>query len=128
MKPKITEITYTYKKPNTEVWVLNTKDIPIKPSLIKDQQIIRLGPLCVGGNHTHPRIEWFIAFGELEFIWLNDKGAFQREKMNPDGKILLFEIPPFLPHAVSNVSPTHDGILIEFANAKMDQVTHVSLQ
>ncbi|MCD8484581.1 hypothetical protein LRY60_03180 [Candidatus Woesebacteria bacterium] len=81
MHPKITPLNFTYKKDDSDVWVLNTDDIPIDKSLIKDQQFVHLAPLSVGGNHKHPRIEWFVAVGDLEFIWFDVNGE---KKINRD--------------------------------------------
>lgn len=125
--PKITPINYTHKKPDTDVWVLNTDDIPVEKTLVKDQQIVHLAPQSVGGNHKHPRTEWFIGIGELEFIWLDEAGNQQVEKMNPSGQILLFEVPPLLPHAVRNSSSTAVGILFELADGKMKDVEIVKI-
>lgn len=126
-KPTITKINYTYKKPETEVWVLNTDDIPVDKSFVKDQQIVHLAPQSVGGNHKHPRTEWFVGIGELEFIWLDEKGNKKSEQMNPNGQILLIEVPPFLPHAVRNSSVDKIGILFELADGKMKDVESVKI-
>jgi uncharacterized RmlC-like cupin family protein len=127
LRPIVTELNYTYKKPNTEVWVLNTDDIPIEKTRIKDQQVVYLGPQTVAGNHKHQRTEWFIAMGDLEIIWLGDNNTQHTKHMNPRGAILLIEVPPYLPHAVRNNSNTHSGILFEFSNAKMKDILPVQV-
>ena len=127
MNPIITKLNFTYKKSDSEVWVLNTDDIPIDKNQIKDQQIVHLAPESAGGNHKHPRIEWFIGIGDLELVWLNDRGQTQIEPMHPNGQILLIQIPSLLPHAVRNVSHTHNAILFEYANAKMTSVEPVKI-
>lgn len=127
MKPTIIKLNYTYKKPDTEVWVLNTDDIPVDKSKIKDQQIVHLAPKSVGGNHKHPRTEWFIGIGELFFIWLDEDGLKHEEHMHPNGQIFLFEVPPFLPHAVANRSSDKVGILFEMADGKMENVEKVEV-
>lgn len=127
MKPIIAKLNYTYKKPDTDVWVLNTDDIPVGKEKIKDQQIVHLAPLSVGGNHKHPRTEWFIGIGDLLFVWLDESGNKHQEHMHPDGKILLIEVPPFLPHAVANKSETNVGILFEMADGKMVDVEKVEV-
>lgn len=126
-KPTITKINYTYKKPDTDIWVLNTDDIPVDKSFVKDQQIVHLAPQSVGGNHKHPRTEWFVGIGELEFIWIDEKGNKQTEHMNPNGQIMLIEVPPFLPHAVRNSSSDKVGILFELADGKMKDVVVVKI-
>lgn len=127
MNPIITKLNYTYKKEDSDVWVLNKEDIPVTQSKIKDEQIVHLAPGSAGGNHKHPRTEWFIGIGELYFHWIDDEGNKKSEHMNPDGQNLLFEVPPFLPHAVENQSKEHFGILFEMADEKMENVEKVSV-
>ena len=43
-QPTFLNLKYTYKKPGTEVWVLNTDDIPLDKALIKDNQIVHIPP------------------------------------------------------------------------------------
>lgn len=127
MGPTISQLNYSYKKPDANVWVLNLDDIPIAKSKINDQQIVHLTPLSVGGNHKHPRTEWFIGIGELYFVWLDADGQLHEEPMHPDGQILLFEVPPFLPHAVANKSGDRVGMLFEMADGKMEKVEPVKV-
>jgi hypothetical protein len=127
LAPQITQLNYTYKKPDTEVWVLNFDDIPVPTEKIKDRQIVHLAPQSVGGNHKHPRTEWFVGIGELEFVWLDENGHQQKTHMNPNGEILLIEVPPFLAHAVRNISATERAVLIEFADGKMVDVEKVEV-
>jgi hypothetical protein len=127
MKPVITSLNFTYKKEGTDVWVLNTDDIPVDKSLVKDQQIVHLGAGGVGGNHKHPRREWFIGLGPLELHWIDEDGAHQSTEMNPEGKLILFEIPPHLPHAVRNTSSNESGILFEYADDKMKNSERVAI-
>jgi uncharacterized RmlC-like cupin family protein len=127
MEPKITKLNYTYKKEGADVWVLNSDDIPIDKDKIKDQQIVHLAPQSVGGNHKHPRIEWFIAVGDLQLIWIDELGERHKEHMHPNGQIILFEIPPFLPHAVRNLSRDKSGVLFEFADGKMKDVEKIDV-
>jgi uncharacterized RmlC-like cupin family protein len=125
--PKFTNLEYTYKKPDAEVWVLNTDDIPVSKDLIEDQQIVHLAPQSIGGNHRHPRTEWFIGIGELVFVWLDDNGDRHEEHMHPDGQIKLIVVPPFLAHAVVNKSKDKNGILFEMADGKMKDVEPVKV-
>ena len=119
MKPKIQSLDYTYKKPNTDVWVLNTDDIPVNKDLVGDVQLVHLAPGSIGGNHKHSRREWFIGIGDLIFVWLDAKGNAYQEHMHPKGQILLISVPPYLPHAVANISKNKVGILYEMADRKM---------
>lgn len=125
MSPEITHLDFTYKKPGTEVWVLNSDDIPVDKSLIKDQQIIRLAPGSFGGNHKHPRVEWFIGFGELFCVWLDENGTKHEESMNSDTQVKLVKIPPFLPHAILNRSASEQAVLFELADDKLTGVEPV---
>lgn len=127
MNPTIKPLDYTYKKPDTDVWVLNTDDIPVNNESIHDVQLVHLAPGSVGGNHKHPRTEWFIGIGDLLFIWLDDEGNTHQEHMHPDGQIMLITVPPYLPHAVANLSPDKVGILYEMADGKMKDVEAVKV-
>lgn len=126
-RPKIISLDYTYKKPDTEVWVLNTDDISVDKDLIKDQQIVHLAPQSVGGNHKHPRTEWFIGIGDLVFVWMDDSGAKHEWQMHPNGQIKLITVPPYLAHAVVNRSQDKVGILFEMADGKMKDVEPVKI-
>lgn len=117
MQPTVTPITYTYKKPDDDVWVLNDRDIPVDFSLVKDRQIVHFAPLSRGGNHKHPRTEWFVGIGDLYFVWLDEAGKVHEEVMNPNEQLKLITVPPFLPHAVVNRSSDQTGILYELADA-----------
>ena len=125
--PQFTTLNYTYNKPDTDVWVLNTTDIPVEKSLIKDEQIVHLAPKSIGGNHKHPRTEWFIGIGDLLFVWLDDDGNRHQQAMHPNGQIILITVPPYLPHAVVNISSETVGILFEIADEKMKNVEQISV-
>lgn len=118
MKPIFTPLNYTYKKEDSDVWVLNFTDIPVNAEKVKDKQMVHLAPQSTGGNHKHPRTEWFIGIGDLEFIWLDEQNKKHSKHMHPKGEIILITVPPFLPHAVRNNSDTQFGMLLEFADAK----------
>lgn len=125
MNPRITKLNYTYKKEDSDVWVLNKNDIPIDFGQVKDEQIVHLAPRSIGGNHKHPRIEWFIGIGQLYFHWIDEDGNNKSEPMNPNGNILLFEVPSYLSHAVENRSKGQFGVLFEMADGEMDEVENV---
>ena len=126
-RPHVTPLSYTYKKPDTDVWVLNTDDIPVDHTLIKDSQIAHLGPQSSAGNHKHPRQEWIVGFGDLVFIWLDEAGTRQEQHMNPDGQLFLIHVPAFVPHAVLNRSLDKPGMLFEYADAKAGDVEKVEI-
>ncbi|MEK9179443.1 MAG: hypothetical protein AAB893_03165 [Patescibacteria group bacterium] len=126
-QPTFLNLKYTYKKPGTEVWVLNTDDIPLDKALIKDNQIVHIPPKNAGGNHKHPRIEWYIGIGDLLFVWLDEKGEKHEHLMNPNGQIILITVPPFVPHAVANISETVNAVLFEYADGKMKDVEPIKV-
>jgi uncharacterized RmlC-like cupin family protein len=123
--PLITALQPTYRKPDSDVWVLNFEDIPVPTELVKDRQLVHLAPGSIGGNHTHPRTEWFVAIGKnITFYWLDEDNQLQHREMAPEGEILLFEVPSFLPHAIKNES-AQSGMLMEFGSDKMKDVERV---
>ncbi|MCA9369146.1 MAG: hypothetical protein H6773_02020 [Pseudomonadales bacterium] len=126
-RPKVTKLNFTYKRDDTDLWVLNTDDLPIRKDLIKDQQIIQFAPKSFGGNHSHQRIEWFIGIGDLTLIWVDQNGKKHTQNMSSKENVLLFEIPPHLPHAVLNNSETDIAVLFEFADQKMSNTKQVEI-
>ena len=129
MNPIFVPLPFSYKHPNSEVWVFNTTSLPIPSRKIKDQQMIVLGPGAVGGNHKHPRTEWFIAMSPgLQLYWLDEQGNVQeRELFSQKEELILVEMPPFVPHAVKNIGNTEKAILIEFADDKIKKNEHVKV-
>ena len=124
MKIEQFPITPTYKKENG-LWVLNLDTIEI-PFDIKERSVVSIPPGQIGGNHKHPRQEAFIGLGEgLELVWIQD-GRTERTNMNPEGKLFLFFIPPYLQHAVINNSKTN-GILIEFADKAQEKIQNCQI-
>lgn len=127
LAPTIIDLNYTYKKQDSDVWVLNIDDIPIDKSMMKDQQIVHLAPQSVGGNHKHPRTEWFVAMGDLVLSWIDENGDKKEEHMNPNGKLKLITMPSFLAHAITNRSRTQTGILFELSDEKMRAVEKIEV-
>lgn len=121
-EPQITKINYSYKKEHFDLWALNFDDIPIDKDIVKDTQIVHFAPGSIGGNHKHPRTEWFIAIGELILYWVDEDGNKHEKVMSSEDGILMFKIPPFVPHAVKNVSEFKFGVLFEYADAKQYEV------
>lgn len=123
--PLITALQPTYRKADSDIWVLNIEDIPVPTEPVNDRQLVHLSPGNIGGNHSHPRTEWFVAIGKnITFYWLDEAGWLCHEQMAPEGEILLFEVPPFLPHAIKNESE-QSGMLMEFGSDKMKDVERV---
>ncbi len=125
--PNVIPISYSYKKPESDVWVLNTDDLPIEKERIRDMQIVHLAIGSVGGNHTHPRTEWFVAIGDLELVWLDEEGKQHFMDMNPGGKLQMIEMPPHIPHAVRNKSIVKGRVLFECADMKQKDVEYVKV-
>lgn len=126
-KPKIIKLNYSYKKEKVNLWALNLDDIPIDKDVIKDTQIVHFSPGTIGGNHKHPRIEWYIGIGELVLYWLDEEGNKHEQFMSSDEGLLLIKIPPFVPHAVKNISEFKFAVLFEYADAKQYDVEKVTV-
>ena len=122
MKVLKKKINLTYKKSNG-LWVLDLNKRILPNNFIpKEQSVVYLPPLKVGGNHKHPRTEIFIGIGDLELIWLDEKGIKKTELLNFNSQNYIFVVLPFTPHAVVNKSKNNFGILIEWADAKQHEV------
>ncbi|HUC89348.1 MAG TPA: hypothetical protein VMR45_00955 [Patescibacteria group bacterium] len=118
----------TYKKDNG-LWALDTQNVlPEGVFTPVDQSIIWLPARQVAGNHKHERREALLGIGKaVHFLWQDDKGNVHEEAMNPDDTLYLFVIPPNVPHAVVNKSPTEPAILYEYFNDIHRGVERVSL-
>lgn len=127
MEPKVTKIHFTKKRDDIGLWSLNIDDIPLDKSLIKDQQIVHFSPGGIGGNHKHPRIEWFIGIGDLFLIWIDENGEKKEINMSTEDGLLLIEIPPNLSHAVVNKSDSSGATLFEYANEKQYDVEFIEV-
>lgn len=125
--PTFTSIPFSYQRQEMGIWVLNTDDLPLDMTKVHDQQLVHLAPGAIGGNHKHPRTEWFIGIGDLELVWLDEKGVRQTHQLYPKQKLLLAEIPPFIPHAVRNLSSTDNALLYEYADKKQHDVIKVDI-
>jgi uncharacterized RmlC-like cupin family protein len=128
MKPDKIAIEPTYKKENG-VWTLSLEAIPI-PIHFRPRQksIVCLPPEASAGNHRHQRTEIFVGIGEeLEIVWLDKGGEQKSEKMNPSGKLFVFKVPPYLPHAIRNNSKKHSAFLLEHASTALRDVEEASV-
>lgn len=84
--------------------------------IFTEQILISLPPKQLGGNHKHPREEFFIALDEdLELHWVDKDGKSHILKMR-DENLYLFQIPANVPHAIINTSKIRAGLLMEFAS------------
>jgi hypothetical protein len=125
-QPIVTPISYSYIKSDQDIRVLNWKELPVLEA-VKDTQIIYFSASTVGGNHRHPRTEWYICFGDLILYWLDETGKRHQKCLNPKGRLLLVKIPPFLAHAVRNRSATNSALLLELADAPQNHVERIKV-
>ncbi|KKT71851.1 MAG: D-alanyl-D-alanine carboxypeptidase, partial [Candidatus Collierbacteria bacterium GW2011_GWB1_44_6] len=58
---------------------------------------------------------------------LDDDGKRHQKHLNTRGKLLLVEIPPYLPHAVRNLSADFPGFLLELADAPQTGVEKLNI-
>ena len=116
----------TYKR-DTGVWVLHTQTVAIAPDfVVKEQSIVSIPPLQIGGNHKHPRREAFLGFGkELFLVWQDADQQLHEEAMNADDTIYLFLVESLVPHAVINKSSDSTAILYEYADDTQHDVVPV---
>lgn len=118
MEIKKQQINPSFKKDNGN-FVLSFDDVPVPENFKRvDQSIVYIASGQIGGNHKHKRVEVFVGLGEgLEIYWIDEKGELKMEKMNPDGELLVFTVPSFVPHAIKNNS-NNPACLLELANSK----------
>lgn len=112
----------SYKKTNRIV-VFSGKDLRegINPNPAFDQHIF-IKPGKGGGNHKHPRTEWFTGTKSLQIVWQDEVGQNHTEDL---GEGIRIEISPFTPHAVIN-NGSEDALLIEWADGPL--VNEVDIQ
>ena len=71
----------------------------------------------ISANHKHPRSEGFIGIGKsLTFYWIDTEGRTLEEDMTLDDQLLLFVVPPYVPHAIKNNSDA-PAVLLEYADS-----------
>lgn len=88
-----------------------------------EQTLIFIPPLQFGGNHKHPRREIFICLSEdVEFQWIDKNDVKHIKTMKENGQIFIFDVHPFIPHAIVNMSTKSPALLLEFANARQNLV------
>ena len=128
MKPTIIKFKPTDKR-DSGCWMINFEDIPFPDDFtLRERSLVVMTPQKMGGNHKHPRTECFLVFGgNLEFIWLDENDKKQVESMTSKDNLLLFVVPPFLPHAVFNKSEIEIGYLLEFADGEQEGVKKIRI-
>ena len=99
---------------------IDLSQIPLPDEFSEYQQImIYLPPLTTGGNHRHPRRELFFSLNEeLQLHWIDEKGILQIWPMKEKDQLYLFDVHPFVPHAIVNTSPQTGAVLLEITNEK----------
>jgi len=85
-------------------WVVDPMVPPFPNAPLGQAHIASLEPGAVRGNHVHPSsAEYvFVWGGTSEVTWRSEDGELKRETVGP-GKMVVFEIPPGIPHTVVNV-------------------------
>ena len=107
-------------------WHVNTVDIKV-PFSVKESWLISLPPGAMGGNHRHLRTEAFIGSGELEFIWLDERGIQHKEKFVENGISYMIVVRPDVPHAIRNTSDKTTALLYEMADTTEYKIEKVKV-
>jgi uncharacterized RmlC-like cupin family protein len=102
-------------------WLLYREDIALpkefKP-INKKEHFVAIPAKEFAANHKHERQEVLLGLHpDLVIIWQDKKGKKHEEKMNPDGKLFLFFIPPWVPHVVINTSEVSPAMLYEWTDS-----------
>lgn len=127
MRIEQSDFTPTYQR-DGGLWVANIDTIKLPDGFTpKEKAVVYLPPLQFGGNHKHPRTEVMVGLGDLILAWLDENGKKQETPMNPNNKLLIFTLNPFLPHAVFNRSTKNFGIIIEWANESQHDLEMVQV-
>ncbi len=112
-------------------WHLYMDEVPMPEGFnpIKEiDHIVFVPPNEFAGNHKHKRQEVLLGLHpDLVFIWQDEKGEIHKEQMNPNGKLLLFFIPSFIPHGVINKSDISPAILYEWTDSESEEKEEVNL-
>jgi len=91
---------------------------------VEDLAFVTIPSAAIGGNHSHPRTEAFIALTKgLVLHWLDSSGTKQTKELGPQE---LTIVAPNVPHAVQNTSD-EIAVLIEYADALQHDVERVAL-
>lgn len=101
---------------------LNNLSLP-SDFLTHHQILIYIPPMQYGGNHIHPRREIFICLSDnVELHWVDKEGITHKHKMKEENQLYLFDVPPFVPHAVVNLSQDSAAVLLEISDADQQDV------
>jgi uncharacterized RmlC-like cupin family protein len=103
---------------------LNVLPIP-QDFMIYSSFFLTIPPLQYGGNHKHAHRELFISLDDhLELHWLDGEGKAFSHKMKEGNCIYLFNVHPFTPHALVNMSKMHSAAFLEFQDSEQKEIEH----
>jgi uncharacterized RmlC-like cupin family protein len=110
-------------------WQLNMSQVPLPEHfVVKKQCIVSIEKGLFAGNHKHARSEVLLGLHpDLVFIWEDENGKRHKEAMHPNGELILFVVPPLLPHVVINNSKESSAILYEWTDSEDVTVEKVNL-
>jgi hypothetical protein len=112
-----------------KVETINPKKIPLPSSFnITKIHYSNLAPETWAGNHKHSRVEVFISYDKLLFIWLDKKGKRHKETMGKgkDGTVKIFVLKPKTPHLIIN-NKKQNLTYIELCDGKLDDVVKLEM-
>lgn len=90
-------------------------ELPLPADFLNHHQImLSIPPMQIGGNHKHPRREIFLSLSDdVELHWIDQDGIAHINKMKEENQLYLFDVPPFVPHAIINLSQKSAAVLLE---------------
>ena len=93
-------------------------NLPLPSDFLNHHQImIYIPPMRFGGNHKHPRREIFVSLSDdVELHWVDEDGITHRNRMKEENQIYLFDVHPFVPHAIINLSQKSAAVISELAD------------
>lgn len=97
---------------------IDLKDLPLPSDFLNRHQVmIYIPPMGFGGNHKHPRREVFISLSDdVELHWVDENGIIHINKMKEENQVYLFDVHPFVPHAIINLSQKSAAVLLELTD------------
>ena len=92
--------------------------LPLPAEFILRQQImLYMPPMQIGGNHKHPQREIFLSLSDdVELHWIDKDGTTHTHKMKEGNQLFLFDVQPFVPHAIINLSKTAAAVILELTD------------
>ncbi len=103
---------------------VDLNQLPLPSDFLNLQQVmIYIPPTRLGGNHIHPRREIFISLSDdVELHWVDEDGVTHRHQMKEGNQLYLFDVQPFVPHAIVNFSPHSAAVILEFTDEDQHDV------